>query len=261
MANSAAPAVITSVPTIAGAMPPPGSWSMIGRSFVKKFHDSTELPCWMTQAITATSGTTAMRKAAMISAVASPLRTLRACTPGRVLTVIEGRANTVMTGNSRDLEPTVGACNDRTRDDTDRERHHEQDHTETDERGLVRSARLTELVRDDPGHGVPRTEDLRSDLRIGASDEQGDRDRFAHRASEPDDDGGNDAPAAVGKDRAADHLPAGRAERERALLLCRGSRREHLTRDRRHDRCHHDRDDDAGREKSLSVAGRIRGEF
>ena len=47
-----APAVMTSVPTMAGNMPPPLSWSMIGGSWVRKLHPNVDPPLRTTNAIT-----------------------------------------------------------------------------------------------------------------------------------------------------------------------------------------------------------------
>ena len=63
----------------------------------------------------------------------------------------------------------------------------------------------------------------------------------------PSIDGGDDAGAGVGEDREPDHLPAGRAEGERGLLVQPRRLREDLAGDRGDDRQHHDRQHDGRR--------------
>ena len=44
--------VMTSVPTIAGSIPPPESWSKIGGSWVRKLQPNTDPPLPITKATT-----------------------------------------------------------------------------------------------------------------------------------------------------------------------------------------------------------------
>ena len=77
---------------------------------------------------------------------------------------------------------------------------------------------LAELVRDDPGHGVARGEQVRRDVGEEPITRATAIVSPMARPS-PSSDGADHAALAVRPDGAADHLPAGRAERVRALLV------------------------------------------
>ena len=89
---------------------------------------------------------------------------------------------------------------------------------------------------------------------VDVADHLRDGDRLADGAAEPEDQGGCDAGARVREDDAADHLPARRAKRERALLQVGRHVQEELAADAGDDRDDHDRQDQDGRE--LARAGR-----
>ena len=73
----------------------------------------------------------------------------------------------------------------------------------------------------------------------------GDRHRLAEGPAKTEHRAGDHARAAVRQDRLADHLPAGRAEGERRLLVQPRRLQEHLARDRRDDRQDHHGQHDA----------------
>ncbi len=74
--SDAAP-VMSSVPTTAGPIPPPGRRSMNGRSSVRNSQLMTLDPCWITYTTRNTSGTIAMRNASEMKIVATTFLALR----------------------------------------------------------------------------------------------------------------------------------------------------------------------------------------
>ena len=121
----------------------------------------------------------------------------------------------------------------------DDEREHEQDHGEGDQRRELEVAGLAELERDDARQRRPGPEEGAPDVRRVAQ-EQGDGDRLAHGAPEPERRRADDARSRPRQHRAADHLPARGAERVGRLLLLAGHGGEDLAGDGRDDRQHHD---------------------
>ena len=106
---------------------------------------------------------------------------------------------------------------------------------------------LAELVGDHRGKGVALSEQLVAEFgRVADQDRHGDR--LADRPAEAEHGAADDARATVGEDSQADHLPAGRAEPERGLLVVGRHGRHHLTADRADDRQDHDRQHEAGDE-------------
>ena len=132
---------------------------------------------------------------------------------------------------------------------------HQQDQREVVERGGVQG-------RDGAGELgrwiaiVPPGLEQRDVDSVAAADHLGDGDRLAERAAEAEQRGGGHARERGRQDDAADHLPAGRAERRGSVLELPRDRQEQVAGDRGDDRDHHDREDQPGGEDAR--AGRLR---
>ena len=129
----------------------------------------------------------------------------------------------------------------------DEQRQHEQDERGGEQRRAVQALGLAELVRDRRRERVALPEQVPAELgRVADQDRHGDR--LADRAAEAEHRPADDARAAVGQHGDSDHLPAGRPEAERRLLVVERHRGHHLAAERRDDRQDHDREHQAGDE-------------
>ena len=142
------------------------------------------------------------------------------------------------------------ALDDDAGDRVDDEGEHEQHQAGGDVgAGLLRAVELAGAAGDLRGEGLAAVEDRPGPRRPSSS---GRRARMTTaRVSpsarpRPSIDGADDAGLAERQHRGADHLPAGRAEGQRALLVGGGRLGEDLAGDRRDDRQDHDREDEAG---------------
>ena len=136
----------------------------------------------------------------------------------------------------------------------DEERQHEQHDRQGDERRQLEVAGLAELERDDAREGRAGAEQRSPELGAVA-EQEGDRDRLADGASEAERRGADDARARPRQHRVAHHLPAGRAEGVRGLLLVARDREEDLAGDGRDDRQDHHAQDQAGEDEGLPGDG------
>ena len=120
---------------------------------------------------------------------------------------------------------------------------------------------LVELVGDHRGQRVALVEDAVAEDRVVA-DHDRHRDRLADRPAQAEHRAADDPAPRVGKHRGADHLPAGRAEGQRGLLLVGRHGGEDLAADRADDRQDHDRQDEPGDEVvgAGDVVGRDEGD-
>ncbi len=129
----------------------------------------------------------------------------------------------------------------------DEQRQHEQHEPGGEQRRAVQALGLAELVGDHRGEAVALAEQVVAQLgSVADQDRHGDR--LADRAAEAEHRPADDPRAAVGQHGDADHLPAGRPQPERRLLVVGGHRRHHLPADRADDRQDHDREDEPGDE-------------
>src|SRR5207237_790133 len=170
-------ATITTVPTIAGAIPPPGPNA--GGLWVRKCQLSAAAPCATTAKITIPS--TAM---ASTAAAVAPVSATR-FTIWRRRRLPEGLSAAARSGRSSrhrplDVEAPPNPLGEQIGDHAD----HEQHRAEIEKCGdLQLGGGSLELVRDAAGERVARGEQGRVD-RVAGADHLGDRDRLAKRPAE-----------------------------------------------------------------------------
>ena len=251
---SAAAPVISSVPTTAGPMPPPGSRSTNGRSLVRKFQLMTSEPLLDHVDHQEDQRDDRDQEGERDHRARDHVRGLAALRPpGRreVRGLDERRASCHCS------RATVVPAHDR----HGRGRRPPTVRTSSTTPMPISAARWMPiaspnwlammLARVSPGPN--RCALMCCELPI----EQGHGDGLADGATEPDHDRGDEATAAVREDRAADHLPPRRAHAVRGLLQ-RGRRgREDLTGERGDDRRDHDRHDDPGGHEAETGRARV----
>ena len=145
--------------------------------------------------------------------------------PGRRRRAGPGSRPSVIARSRHRRRAAGDAAGDHVDDDRDREEHD----AEADERGVVQPGRLGEVVHDHRRHRVAGAEEVRRDL-VAAADDERDRDRLAHRAPEAEHRRADEPAAHAREHRDAQHLPPGRAHRDRAVLVVLGDGDERLAR-------------------------------